>query len=143
MPSDLALEVRGGYIGVEPLADGAAPEVHVSVAYPHPLIGEQSWAGAPSRWPLLLDARTFGFERDLERLWAAGRALGARSDNAVVYGEHGASLMPRGADEVVRHKALDLLGDLYLAGAPLRARVVAERASHTAHVALVQALTAR
>jgi UDP-3-O-acyl-N-acetylglucosamine deacetylase len=52
-----------------------------------------------------------------------------------VYNETGPSVPTRGADEVVRHKALDLLGDLYLVGRPLQAHVVSERASHEAHVA--------
>ena len=56
-----------------------------------------------------------------------------------MYGPDGPSLAPRGPDEVVRHKALDLLGDLYLVGRPVQARVVADRASHEAHVALARA----
>lgn len=136
---EVAVEVRAGYVALEPLPAGRTERVDVSVAYAEPAVGTQSWGGDRDDWSALLDARTFGFERDLERLWAAGRALGARADNAVVYGPRGPSLAPRGQDEVVRHKALDLLGDLYLVGRPVRARAVAERASHEAHVALARA----
>jgi UDP-3-O-[3-hydroxymyristoyl] N-acetylglucosamine deacetylase len=135
-PRELALEVRGGYVGLEP---APALSLSVRVAYLHPAIGEQGWAGGPERWAELLDARTFGFERDLERLWsrAGPSAPGKTTPSSTA---RRPQLPPRGRDEVVRHKALDLLGDLYLAGAPLAARVVAERASHEAHVALALAL---
>lgn len=136
---EVALEVRSGYVALEPLGVGEPPSVGVTVAYADPVVGAQAWSGGRAGWSDLLDARTFGFERDLARLWAAGRALGARPDNAVVYGPDGPSLAPRGPDEVVRHKALDLLGDLYLVGRPVRARAIADRASHEAHVALARA----
>jgi UDP-3-O-[3-hydroxymyristoyl] N-acetylglucosamine deacetylase len=139
-PRHRSLVRRGGRLEVEPVSDCADSELIVRVNYPHPLVGEQRWNGRPHEWPELLDARTFGFEVDIERLWMEGRALGARPDNAVVYGAEGTNLPTRGVDEVVRHKALDLLGDLYLVGAPLHARVWAEKASHAAHVALAQAI---
>ena len=66
-------------------------------------------------------ARTFGFLADVEQLWARGLALGASLDNAVVIGDDRV-LNPEGlryADECVRHKALDAVGDLALAGAPI------------------------
>jgi UDP-3-O-[3-hydroxymyristoyl] N-acetylglucosamine deacetylase len=134
-PYDTAVEIRGGYVGLESFKDGEPMQISVSVGFAHPAIGEQSWTGKQADWLNLLDARTFGFEREIERLWASGRGLGAREDNAVVYNETGPSVPTRGADEVVRHKALDLLGDLYLVGRPLQAHVVSERASHEAHVA--------
>ncbi|HWG85579.1 MAG TPA: UDP-3-O-acyl-N-acetylglucosamine deacetylase, partial [Deinococcales bacterium] len=82
-PRPTALEVRGGRVEVEPLARDGLTEISVRVDYPHPLIGAQRWTGRRHEWPELLDARTFGFERDLEQLWMEGRALGARPDNAV------------------------------------------------------------
>ena len=67
-------------------------------------------------------ARTYGYMRDVERLWAAGFALGSSLENSVVIGE-GAVVNPEGLrypDEFVRHKVLDTIGDLSLAGAPIR-----------------------
>jgi UDP-3-O-[3-hydroxymyristoyl] N-acetylglucosamine deacetylase len=66
-------------------------------------------------------ARTFGFMKDVERLWAAGFALGSSLDNSVVIGDGNRVINPEGlrfTDEFVRHKTLDAVGDLALAGAP-------------------------
>ncbi len=67
-------------------------------------------------------ARTFGFMKDVERLWAAGYALGSSLENSVVIGDDNKIINPEGLrykDEFVRHKALDAVGDLALAGAPI------------------------
>lgn len=67
-------------------------------------------------------ARTFGFMKDVERLWAAGYALGSSLDNSVVIGDDNTIINPEGlryTDEFVRHKTLDAVGDLALAGAPI------------------------
>lgn len=77
-------------------------------------------------------ARTFGFAADVAKLRAAGLARGGSLENAVVI-EGDRVLNAEGvrfADEFVRHKVLDSIGDFYLAGAPLLARVQAERAGH-------------
>lgn len=136
VPPEIAVEVRGGYVGLENLPAGQSATLRVTIGYPHPAITAQVWQGPQERWKALLDARTFGFERDLERLWAMGRGMGVTAENAVVYGEDGPSLKPRGTDEPARHKALDLLGDLYLVGRPLEAVIVAERNGHAANVAM-------
>jgi UDP-3-O-[3-hydroxymyristoyl] N-acetylglucosamine deacetylase len=136
VPPEIAVEVRGGYVGLENVPVGQSPAVRVTIGYPHPAITAQVWQGPQEDWDALLDARTFGFERDLERLWAMGRGMGVTAENAVVYGEDGPSLKPRGTDEPARHKALDLLGDLYLVGRPLEAVIVAERNGHAANVAM-------
>ena len=77
-------------------------------------------------------ARTFGFLKDVDQLRAAGRALGASLDNAVVI--DGDTVMNEGGlrypDEFVRHKVLDAVGDLYMAGGPLLARFRGMRSSH-------------
>ena len=67
-------------------------------------------------------ARTFGFMKDVERLWAAGFALGSSLENSVVIGDDNKVINPEGLrykDEFVRHKTLDAIGDLALAGAPI------------------------
>jgi UDP-3-O-[3-hydroxymyristoyl] N-acetylglucosamine deacetylase len=84
-------------------------------------------------------ARTFGFETDLEQMRNMGLIRGATLENAVCFTAAGA-LNPGGlrfADECCRHKALDLIGDLALLGRPLLGHVIAERAGHAMHTALV------
>ncbi len=137
---ETAVEVRGGYVGLESLKADEPMRITFTVGYSHPSIGEQSWSGVRRDWQRLLNARTFGFQNELERLMAQGKGMGFNGENAVVFGEGGTNMPLRGADEPVRHKALDLLGDLYLVGRPLNAHVVAERASHEAHVAFALAL---
>jgi UDP-3-O-[3-hydroxymyristoyl] N-acetylglucosamine deacetylase len=137
---ETAVEVRGGYVGLESLKPNEAMRITFTVGYPHPSIGEQSWTGLRHDWQRLLNARTFGFQNELERLMAQGKGMGFNGENAVVFGDSGTNQPLRGMDEPVRHKALDLLGDLYLVGRPLNAHVVAERASHEAHVAFALAL---
>lgn len=89
----------------------------------------------------LAPARTFCLRREVEPLRAAGFGKGAGPENTVVL-ENGRSVtVPlRFPDEPVRHKILDLLGDLFLLGRPLRARVVARRSGHRLNRALVRAL---
>jgi UDP-3-O-[3-hydroxymyristoyl] N-acetylglucosamine deacetylase len=87
----------------------------------------------------LSPARTFGFEHELAQLREMGLIRGASLDNAVCFTKHGV-MNPEGlrfADECCRHKALDLIGDLALIGRPLLGNVIAERAGHAMHTALV------
>jgi UDP-3-O-[3-hydroxymyristoyl] N-acetylglucosamine deacetylase len=89
-------------------------------------------------------ARTFGFLHQVEAMQAKGLALGGSLENAVVI-DGDAIVNQEGlrfADEFVRHKALDAVGDLALAGAPIKGRYVAERAGHEMNVALVRTLLA-
>lgn len=90
----------------------------------------------------IADARTFGFMSDVERLRAAGLGRGASLDNAVVVDE-GRIVNPEGLrfdDEFVRHKLLDAIGDLSLAGAPIWGRFVADQPGHALNARLVRAL---
>ena len=112
------------------------------VHFDHPLVGRQSldMHVTPERYAAEIGpARTFGFERDLEQLRNMGLIRGASLDNAVCFnGNH--VLNPSGLrfpDECCRHKALDLIGDLALIGRPLLGHVIAERAGHAMHAALV------
>ncbi len=78
-------------------------------------------------------ARTFGFMKDVERLWAAGYALGSSLENSVVIGDDNKIINPEGlryTDEFVRHKALDAVGDLALAGAPILGCFKSYRGGH-------------
>jgi UDP-3-O-[3-hydroxymyristoyl] N-acetylglucosamine deacetylase len=84
-------------------------------------------------------ARTFGFEAELDQLKNMGLIRGASLDSAICFTADGV-LNPGGLrypDECCRHKALDLIGDLALIGRPLLGHVIAERAGHAMHVALV------
>lgn len=134
------VEVRDGDRSV--VAEPAAAltlEVHVD----YPGLGALSLVAGLDAFPAIARARTFGFLRDAEVLRAAGLSGGASLDNTLVLDDAGRPLNPGGLrhpDEPVRHKWLDLLGDLALLGAPLRARVVARRSGHALHHQLVTAL---
>ncbi len=87
-------------------------------------------------------ARTFGFMKDVKQLWAAGRALGSSLENTVAIGED-RILNPEGLrypDEFVRHKTLDAVGDLALAGAPILGAFRSVRGGHRINTMMVKAL---
>ena len=87
-------------------------------------------------------ARTFGFVSDVERLWQAGYALGASLENTICLSDDGVMNETglRYADEFVRHKALDAIGDLALGGMPLMARYRSYRGGHKLNFAVIDAL---
>ncbi len=117
-------------------------ELDVTIEFPHPLIGkqsrrftvtEESFASELSR------ARTFGFVHEVDALREKGLIRGASLENAVVLGDNDIlSGDLRWSDEFVRHKAMDCVGDLALAGARVRARIVANKPSHRGTVTLVR-----
>lgn len=88
----------------------------------------------------LAPARTFGFLADVEAMRARGLARGGSLENAVVLGPDGPLAPLRFADELVRHKALDLVGDLALLGASWRGHVIALRSGHALHGAFARRL---
>ena len=110
------------YGELRPYAHGFRVEVEID--FDNPLIGRQAYmldVEPDSFRRELARARTFGFMRDVAKLWNAGFALGASFENTLVITENRV-LNPEGlrfADEFARHKALDAIGDLALAGAPL------------------------
>jgi len=112
------------------------------VFYDHPLIGKQSldMEVTPERYAQeIAPARTFGFAHELDQMRDMGLIRGASLDNAVCFNRETAE-NPGGLrfpDECCRHKALDLIGDLALIGKPLLGHVIAERAGHAMHAALV------
>jgi len=111
-----------------------------TVLFPHPKIGYQQVQCPPTSLEELAAARTFGFLHEVEQLQARGLIKGASLENALVFSEHGFVNTPRRLHEPVWHKALDFLGDLYLAGRPYRGQFVAHRASHRLHVELAKLL---
>ena len=121
-------------------------ELNVSIDFPHAMIGRQRgcYRVTPESFAReLAPARTFGFVHEVEDLRAKGLIQGASLDNAVVLDENGViGTTLRWPDEFVRHKALDIMGDLALAGARVRARVTTFKPSHRGTVSLVRAMTA-
>jgi UDP-3-O-[3-hydroxymyristoyl] N-acetylglucosamine deacetylase len=117
-----------------------------SIDFPCPSIGRQSFemSVTPGGYMReLADARTFCMKRDIETMQARGLALGGSLENALVYDDDRCLNGPlRFQGEAVRHKALDLVGDLALLGAPLVGRVEACAAGHAMHAELVKALLA-
>jgi UDP-3-O-[3-hydroxymyristoyl] N-acetylglucosamine deacetylase/3-hydroxyacyl-[acyl-carrier-protein] dehydratase len=122
----------------------AGLSLDVTIEFPHPLIGVQHIAcmvTAESFTHELASARTFGFTHEVDALRAKGLIQGASTANAVVLDASGVlDTTLRWPDEFVRHKALDCVGDLVLAGARVRAHIVAHKPSHRGTVALVRAL---
>jgi UDP-3-O-[3-hydroxymyristoyl] N-acetylglucosamine deacetylase len=112
------------------------------VFYDHPLIGKQSldMEVTPERYAQeIAPARTFGFAHELDQMRDMGLIRGASLENAMCFDRQGVQ-NPEGLrfpDECCRHKALDLIGDLALIGKPLLGHVIAERAGHAMHTALV------
>lgn len=119
--------------------------LEVSIDFPHPLVGRQEgrYALTPAVFAReLADARTFGFAHEVEYLRGRGLIKGGSTQNALVLGPDGVvDNELRWADEFVRHKAMDCVGDLALAGKRVQARVVAHRPSHAGTVRLVRELT--
>lgn len=111
-----------------------------TVLFTHPKIGYQQVQCPPTRLEELAPARTFGFLSEVEAMRAKGLIKGASLENALVFSEHDFANTPRMLHEPVWHKALDFLGDLYLAGRPYQGRFVAHRGSHRLHVELARLL---
>jgi UDP-3-O-[3-hydroxymyristoyl] N-acetylglucosamine deacetylase len=120
--------------------------VRCYVDFPHPLVGQQEveMLVSPETFRhLLARARTFCFERDIQPLRSMGLIRGGSLDNAIVLTADGVMNGPlRFPDEFGRHKALDLIGDLALAGLPLLGHVEAHKAGHALHTQLVSRLLA-
>ncbi len=116
-------------------------EATYAIDFPHPAIGYQAATARVSGDAYartIAAARTFTLLRDVEALRRAGLARGGSLDNALVVGEKGVMNGDlRFPDEFVRHKILDLIGDLALLGAPLRAHVIAYKGGHALHAALM------
>ena len=135
--------------GVKEATFWPAPNFRVSysIDFAHPAIGEQRWDGVITPGVFareLASARTFGFLKDVEMLKASGLALGGSLENAIVLDDMRV-LNPEGLrfpDEFVRHKVLDAVGDLALAGRPIAGHLVAHRAGHDINQRLVKEMLA-
>jgi UDP-3-O-[3-hydroxymyristoyl] N-acetylglucosamine deacetylase len=137
-----AVEVREGnkFIGVYP---GTGYRILYTIDFPAP-IGRQSACidlAAETYGTYIAPARTFGYKTDEKKLRDMGLIRGASSESTIILGPEGPENGPlRFPDEYVRHKILDLVGDLSLAGRRIEGHVVAERAGHAMHTALVSRL---
>ncbi len=124
-----------------------AERFHITyhIAFDHPLIGEQEFSFDPENASYeqeIAPARTFGFFEEVEMLRKSGLVRGGSLENAIVLTPDGV-MNPEGLrfpDEFCRHKVLDVVGDLALFGYPLVGHVVAHRAGHAMHFALVDRL---
>ena len=110
--------------------------------YPAP-IGEQRYEFRMSSFSAYKDqiapARTFGFMRDLKMMSELGLGSGGRLDNCILVGEDNViNTSLRFPDEFVRHKILDIIGDLYLLGYPIRGRVTARLTGHRDNIAILR-----
>jgi UDP-3-O-[3-hydroxymyristoyl] N-acetylglucosamine deacetylase / 3-hydroxyacyl-[acyl-carrier-protein] dehydratase len=134
-------EGEAGYI----VAPSKAFRLTVTIEFPHPLIGRQAGSfdvSADTFAQELAPARTFGFTAEVDALRAKGLIKGASASSAIVLDDRGLANGDRlrWPDEFVRHKAADIVGDLALTGARIRAHVIATRPSHIGNVALARAL---
>src|SRR6187455_2428837 len=114
-------------------------KVTYSISFDHPLIRHQSRTMRITDETFVEEiapARTFGFLKEVEMLRQRGLALGGSLDNAIVLGETGVlNNALRFEDEFVRHKILDVIGDLSLVGYPVLGHLVAHRGGHALHTA--------
>jgi UDP-3-O-[3-hydroxymyristoyl] N-acetylglucosamine deacetylase len=125
------------------------PSDHFSITYTmrfgHPLLSEQVFSYCDDEVRFIHEisrARTYGFLKDVERLRSSGLIKGGSLQNAVVIGEHGVINEEglRYPDELVRHKVLDLMGDLTLLGRPVMGELTVHQAGHALHTEMVSAI---
>jgi UDP-3-O-[3-hydroxymyristoyl] N-acetylglucosamine deacetylase len=136
------LEVVEGVrrVRIEP---SSTTKITYSIHYNHPLIQTQTYAYEHSAHAFereIADARTFGFLQEVEALWARGLGQGGNLDNTIVLSQDGILNESglRFANEFVRHKILDLIGDFSLLGVPFIGHLIAKRSGHAIHTRLVQ-----
>ena len=122
-----------------------ATSISYFIDFNHPMLKEQSMQYEPSEEAFLReisDARTFGFLSDVKTLQANGLAKGATLDNAIALNED--SVVNKGGlrykDEFVRHKILDLIGDLSLVGMPISGHIVAHKSGHSLNAQMASKL---
>ena len=121
----------------------ATARITYHVEYNHPMIQRQSYVYDCSAHTFerdIADARTFAFLKEVEALWARGLAKGGSLDNTIVLAERDILNQSglRFPDEFVRHKVLDLIGDVALLGVPFIGHLIADRSGHALHTKLVE-----
>jgi UDP-3-O-[3-hydroxymyristoyl] N-acetylglucosamine deacetylase len=125
------------------ISPASAFSISCLIEFPHPMIGSQRREIELSNGQFarqVAPARTFGFLDEVESLRDLGLARGGSLDNAIVLTPEGGILNREGlrfTDEFVRHKIIDIVGDLALFGMPVLGHVNAERTGHGVHTALV------
>jgi UDP-3-O-[3-hydroxymyristoyl] N-acetylglucosamine deacetylase len=127
-------------VRIEP---SSTTKITYSIHYNHPLIQTQTYVYEHSAHAFereIADARTFAFLHEVEALWARGLGQGGNLDNTIVLSQDGILNESglRFANEFVRHKILDLIGDFSLLGIPFIGHLIAERSGHAIHTRLVQ-----
>ena len=127
-------------IRIEP---SSTPRITYTIQYDHPLIRTQTYTYHHSTHAFaneIAEARTFGFLQEVEALWARGLGRGGNLENTVVLSQDGILNESglRFADEFVRHKVLDLIGDFSLLGLPFIGHLIADRSGHALHTRLVK-----
>lgn len=138
----IRVEVGQSYAELRP-CDGRRLEIELD--YAHPIVGRQKFSidVTPDSFRAEMGAaRTFGFLGEVEALWARGLARGASLENALVIGDD-AVINPEGLrfdDEFARHKALDALGDLALAGAPILGCYRSYRGGHSLNARVLEVM---
>ena len=129
----------GKYIALEP-ADGF--EIDYTLDYPHPVGRERviyKHGGAQTFRAEIAPARTFGFMKDIAALEQMGLVGGGGLHNCILIGDDGVvNTRLRLENEFARHKILDIMGDFFLLGRPIRGRIVARMTGHGDNIALLQ-----
>lgn len=120
-------------------------EIECVIEFPHPFINRQSYTFVMNNGSFgreIASARTFGFVQEIEMLRKANLALGGSLDNAIVLTTEGMlnETPLRFADEFVRHKILDIVGDFALLGMPVLGKIRAEKSGHSVHAQLMSKL---
>ena len=123
----------------------ALPHISYFIDFPHPMIQQQDYQHSctPQEFTRNISpARTFAFRKEVEFLWSRGLGLGGSLNNTVVFSETGLVNEDdlRFHNECIRHKVLDLIGDLSLIGFPIIGHFQAKRAGHLLHTQLVRAI---
>jgi len=139
---DRAITYRSGDVEIQAVPDDSF-RVSFTIQYDNPNIGTQfaTYEITPELFESeIAPARTFVLMEDVEQLREMGLIKGGSLDNAIVFQENGVmnDTPLRFPDECVRHKVLDLLGDLSLLGAPIRGHIHAVKSGHAANVAFVR-----
>lgn len=136
------VRVNGSFAELRP---ASLPSISCSISYQHPLLKHQEHKSriCPEEFETdIAPARTFGFLEDVEKLWAQGLARGGSLENVVVLDEKGPINNGgfRWEDECVRHKILDLMGDLALLGSPIIGQIIAHKSGHSLTHQLIRQL---